>query len=120
MVASPPTPDQIQTLVNELKQVRPDLILVGMGSPKQEQIISMLRAELPRSWMIGVGISFSFVAGKVSRAPAWMQNVGLEWCWRLAQEPRRLARRYLLDDIPFSVELFARAAWNRLRSAKSG
>jgi N-acetylglucosaminyldiphosphoundecaprenol N-acetyl-beta-D-mannosaminyltransferase len=120
MVASPPSADDIQALVNELKQVRPDRVLVGMGSPKQEQIIAMLRAELPRSWMIGVGISFSFVAGKVSRAPVWMQNVGLEWCWRLAQEPRRLARRYLLDDIPFSVELFARAAWKRLRSSKSG
>jgi N-acetylglucosaminyldiphosphoundecaprenol N-acetyl-beta-D-mannosaminyltransferase len=68
--------------------------------------------------MIGVGITFSFVAGTVARAPEWMQQAGLEWCWRLAQEPRRLARRYLIEDIPFSFELFARAAWTRLRSSR--
>ena len=61
-------------------------------------------------------MTFSFVAGTLSRAPAWMQRTGLEWCWRLGQEPRRLGRRYLLEDLPFSVELFARVAWKRLRS----
>jgi N-acetylglucosaminyldiphosphoundecaprenol N-acetyl-beta-D-mannosaminyltransferase len=75
----------------------------------------VLRSDLPRAWMMGVGISFSFVAGRVSRAPRWMQQIGLEWVWRLAQEPRRLARRYLIEDLPFSAELFLRAAWKRLR-----
>jgi N-acetylglucosaminyldiphosphoundecaprenol N-acetyl-beta-D-mannosaminyltransferase len=116
MVASPPTPEQAHALREELTRARPDVVLVGMGSPKQEHIIHALRRDLPRAWMIGVGITFSFVAGTVSRAPAWMQQAGLEWSWRLAQEPRRLARRYLLEDIPFSFELFARAAWKRLRS----
>ncbi len=116
MVASPPTAEQAQALREELTRARPDLVLVGMGSPKQEHIIHALRPDFPRAWMIGVGITFSFLAGTVSRAPAWIQRAGLEWCWRLAQEPRRLARRYLLEDIPFSFELFARAAWSRLRS----
>src|SRR5262249_12670154 len=87
---------------------------VGMGSPKQEQIIQALRQDLPHAWMVGVGISFSFVAGTVRRAPEWMQRSGLEWIWRLGQEPRRLARRYLVHDLPFSVELFARAFAKRL------
>jgi len=116
MVKSPPTTDDIHALREELLRARPDIVLVGLGSPKQEQIIRALRAELPRAWMIGVGMTFSFVAGTVSRAPGWMQRTGLEWCWRLGQEPRRLGRRYLLEDLPFSVELFARVAWKRLRS----
>ena len=117
MVASPPTADQTRALREELARARPDVVLVGMGSPKQEHIIHALRADFPAAWMIGVGISFSFVAGMVSRAPEWMQQAGLEWCWRLAQEPKRLARRYLLEDIPFSFELFGRTAWRRLRSS---
>jgi N-acetylglucosaminyldiphosphoundecaprenol N-acetyl-beta-D-mannosaminyltransferase len=62
-----------------------------------------------------VGISFSFVAGQVARAPAWMRASGLEWVHRLSQEPGRLARRYLLDDLPFAFELFARSAAQRVR-----
>jgi len=116
MVKSPPSPADVQALREELLRARPDVVLVGLGSPKQEQIIRALRPELPRAWMIGVGMTFSFVAGTLSRAPAWMQRTGLEWCWRLGQEPRRLGRRYLLEDLPFSVELFARVAWKRLRS----
>jgi N-acetylglucosaminyldiphosphoundecaprenol N-acetyl-beta-D-mannosaminyltransferase len=66
--------------------------------------------------MVGVGISFSFVSGQVARAPAWMRRTGLEWVHRLVQEPKRLARRYLIDDLPFAAELFARALWTRARS----
>jgi N-acetylglucosaminyldiphosphoundecaprenol N-acetyl-beta-D-mannosaminyltransferase len=117
VVASPPTPAEIEAVRAALAPLAPDLVLVGMGSPKQEQIIDGLRRDLPHAWMIGVGISFSFVAGQVRRAPSWMQRAGLEWVWRLAQEPRRLARRYLIDDLPFSVELFSRALWKRLRGA---
>jgi len=120
IVASPPTAAQVAALREELTSARPALLLVGLGSPKQEHLIRALRAHLPSTWMIGVGISFSFVAGTVSRAPSWLQNAGLEWCWRLAQEPRRLARRYLLEDVPFSFELFARAAWRRWRSPTPG
>ena len=50
---------------------------------------------------IGVGVSFSFVGGLISRAPVWMQRNGLEWLWRLGKEPRRLWKRYLLEDLPF-------------------
>jgi len=119
MVKNPPSPDDLHSLREELLQARPDIVLVGMGSPKQELIIRALRADFPRAWMIGVGMTFSFVAGTLSRAPEWMQRTGLEWCWRLAQEPKRLSRRYLLEDLPFSVELFARVGLKRLLEKRS-
>jgi N-acetylglucosaminyldiphosphoundecaprenol N-acetyl-beta-D-mannosaminyltransferase len=113
-IGSPPTAAQIAVIRDDVARCEPDLLLVGMGSPKQEQVIRALRPHLPRTWMLGVGISFSFVAGSVRRAPPWMQHSGLEWIWRLGQEPRRLARRYLVDDLPFSLELFGRALLKRV------
>jgi N-acetylglucosaminyldiphosphoundecaprenol N-acetyl-beta-D-mannosaminyltransferase len=115
MVANPPTPVEIAAIRDDVVRTRPDLLLVGMGSPKQEHVIRALRSALPGCWMIGVGTSFAFVAGTISRAPVWMQRLGLEWLWRLGQEPRRLARRYLVDDLPFAAELFARSVTKRRR-----
>jgi len=113
-IASPPTPDDIARTVAELAAARPDILLVGLGSPKQEQLIRALRPRLPATWMIGVGITFSFVSGEIRRAPSWMRKSGVEWLHRLAQEPRRLAERYLLHDLPFAARLFAHAAVVRL------
>ena len=115
MFSSPPTAAELAPTLEELARVRPDVLLVGLGSPKQEQLIGALRERLPATWMIGVGISFSFVAGHVRRAPPWLRVLGLEWVHRLAQEPRRLARRYLVHDLPFAARLFASAANQRLR-----
>jgi N-acetylglucosaminyldiphosphoundecaprenol N-acetyl-beta-D-mannosaminyltransferase len=98
-----------------LQAAAPDVVFVALGSPKQEFVIGELRAALPTAWWLGVGISFSFVAGDVQRAPRWLQRLGLEWLHRLVQEPRRLARRYLVDGLPFAAALFARAFWARLR-----
>jgi N-acetylglucosaminyldiphosphoundecaprenol N-acetyl-beta-D-mannosaminyltransferase len=108
-VASPPKPEEVDALVAELSPLNPDIVLVAFGSPKQEFIIRALRQRLPRSWMMGVGISFSFVAGQLQRAPIWMRRAGLEWVHRLAQDPKRLFARYVLHDAPFSVRLFAEA-----------
>jgi N-acetylglucosaminyldiphosphoundecaprenol N-acetyl-beta-D-mannosaminyltransferase len=108
-----PTAVELETTCAALEQAKPDLLLVGLGSPKQERLIRALRPRFPAMWMVGVGISFSFVAGHVERAPPWMRKSGLEWVHRFAQEPRRLARRYLLEDLPFAAELFARVLWAR-------
>lgn len=115
MFSNPPTEQEIADVKQLFAADPPDILLVGLGSPKQEILIQALRKSLPGTWMIGVGISFSFVAGKVRRAPRWMQRSGLEWLHRLFQEPRRLARRYLIDDIPFSIVLFSRALGSRFR-----
>jgi N-acetylglucosaminyldiphosphoundecaprenol N-acetyl-beta-D-mannosaminyltransferase len=111
--SSPPKPDELAPVRAELSARPPDILLVGLGSPKQEQVIRELRPVLPRAWMIGVGISFSFVTGDVRRAPPWMQKAGLEWAHRLAQEPGRLAHRYLVDDLPFAARLLGRALLRR-------
>ena len=111
-------PAQMQLLREQLIAAAPDIIFVALGSPKQERLIAALQAELPRAWWLGVGISFSFVCGTVRRAPRWMQRCGLEWVHRLVQEPRRLAKRYLVDDLPFAFVLFAGAIAVRLRHRK--
>jgi N-acetylglucosaminyldiphosphoundecaprenol N-acetyl-beta-D-mannosaminyltransferase len=89
----------------------PDIVYVGLGFPKQERLIAGLRDHLPAAWFVSCGVSFSFVSGDIRRAPAAVQRVGLEWLYRLAQEPRRLYRRYLLEGIPFAAQLM----WSALR-----
>ncbi|HKU42081.1 MAG TPA: WecB/TagA/CpsF family glycosyltransferase [Polyangiales bacterium] len=119
-VSAEPTELEVAAAVAELRKKKPDLLLVGLGSPKQERLIHALRAYFPHMWMVGVGISFSFVAGHVTRAPVWMRKSGLEWIHRLVQEPKRLARRYLIEDLPFAAELFGRVLWARVSGAARG
>lgn len=98
-------PAQIDRIGDMLVAAASDIIYVALGSPKQERLIRQLRGRLPAAWWIGVGISFSFVAGHVKRAPRWMQRYDLEWMHRLGQEPRRLARRYLVQGLPFGARV---------------
>ena len=100
----------LHALAQRLQAARPDIVMVALGSPKQERLIEFLRVSLPGAWFLGLGISFSFVAGEVRRAPRWMRGIGLEWVHRLSQEPRRLARRYLIDGLPFALRLLASSA----------
>ncbi len=88
-----------------VKKARPDILLVAMGAPKQEKWIYMNHRALGVPCSIGVGASLDFMAGKFSRAPVWMQRCGLEWLFRLMQEPRRLTARYL-DNFTFLVSAF--------------
>jgi len=102
--------DYMAKLRQALQDASPDIVCVALGSPKQDRLIALLRDEWPCTWWIGVGISFSFLAGTVRRAPEWMQRIGLEWLHRLAHEPHRLARRYLVDGVPFAVRLLIHSA----------
>ena len=106
-------PDQMQTIEEALREARPDVVYVALGSPKQERLIRQMRPLLPQAWWMGVGISLSFLCGDVKRAPRWVQRCGLEWVHRLAQEPRRLARRYLVEGLPFAARLLGRTALRR-------
>ncbi|HSU65951.1 MAG TPA: WecB/TagA/CpsF family glycosyltransferase [Tepidisphaeraceae bacterium] len=103
-------PAQMSAIIQILADTKPDIVYVALGSPKQEKLIAKLRPVLPNSWWIGVGNSFSFLAGHVKRAPIWMQRSGLEWTHRLLQEPRRLFRRYLIVGVPFAAKLLSRSA----------
>lgn len=103
----------IDEIIATLRAAAPDIVYIALGFPKQEELALQLAPEMPTTWFVGVGISFSFVAGEVQRAPRWMQATGLEWLHRLVQEPRRLFRRYVIDGIPFAARMFSHALRSR-------
>jgi len=107
-------PAQMARIESALRASGADLVFIALGSPKQEFLGQRLREVLPHAWFVGCGITLGFVAGQVKRAPTGLQRVGLEWMHRLVQEPGRLARRYLVDGVPFGLALLAGAAWRRL------
>jgi N-acetylglucosaminyldiphosphoundecaprenol N-acetyl-beta-D-mannosaminyltransferase len=94
-------------IADKVKVARPDILLVALGAPKQEKWIYMNQRQLGVPCSIGIGASLDFIAGRFSRAPVWMQKCGLEWLFRLMQEPRRLCSRYF-DDFLFFVSAFYR------------
>lgn len=96
-----------ERVVDRIRASGADLLLVAFGAPKQELWIDHWRSALAPAVAIGVGGSFDFVTGRVKRAPAWISRVGLEWLYRLVREPRRLWRRYLVQD-PAFVRIAAR------------
>jgi exopolysaccharide biosynthesis WecB/TagA/CpsF family protein len=103
-------PGEAQVLAR-LQRLKPGLLLLGMGSPKQEALALRLAPQLPGTVIAVCGNAFTFVAGRQRRAPRWMAGAGLEWLWRLGLEPRRLAVRYLWGNLAFArLALRARAA----------
>ena len=105
---------EIDLVRRTLRDANPDIVYVALGFPKQERLIAYLRSEFPDTWFLGIGFSLSFIAGQAKRAPAWMIRLGLEWVHRMFQDPRRLMKRYLVQDLPFAGRLFASALWARL------
>jgi N-acetylglucosaminyldiphosphoundecaprenol N-acetyl-beta-D-mannosaminyltransferase len=106
------TDQEVQEIMEYPMSCKPDLVIVALGAPKQEIFISKAHQYLPKSVMIGLGASLDFIAGDVPRAPQWMQKIGLEWCWRLLREPRRLFARYL-RDLKFPLVVWRQLMWNR-------
>jgi N-acetylglucosaminyldiphosphoundecaprenol N-acetyl-beta-D-mannosaminyltransferase len=94
--------DEIAARINDSGA---DIVWVGLGTPKQEQWMSLMRERLEAPVLIGVGAAFDFFTGGAKQAPTWMQRNGLEWMFRLASEPRRLWRRYLIGNSLFLGEL---------------
>jgi len=92
-------------IIRMIQESAPDFLFVALGAPRQDLWIREHLHELGDCVAIGVGCVVDLVAGSVRRAPRWMQRSGLEWVFRLAQEPRRLWRRYLLTDLPLLVRL---------------
>ena len=106
-------PGEIEAIAAKLAQAKPDIVFVGLGFPKQEHLIAALAPALPAAWFIGCGAAIPFAAGTLPRAPRWMQPLGLEWIHRLISEPRRLLRRYLVNDVPFALLLLLSSALAR-------
>ncbi|HZD47501.1 MAG TPA: WecB/TagA/CpsF family glycosyltransferase, partial [Silvibacterium sp.] len=88
-----------EEILARIERAQPDILLVAFGNPKQEKWLSMHRDRLRVPVSIGIGGSLDMIAGKLSRAPRWMQKSGMEWVFRAAQEPRRLVGRYLSDAL---------------------
>ena len=97
----------------ELRRARPDLVFIGLGCPKQERFMAEHKGRIP-GVQLGVGAAFDFLAGAVPQAPRWIQNCGLEWAYRLIQEPRRLAGRYLKTNPIYVVAILHQWARHRL------
>lgn len=95
-----------EEIVARIQAAQPDILLVAFGCPKQEKWIAMHYRTLGVPVCIGVGATVDFLAGRVRRAPPWMRRSGLEWIYRLLQEPRRLYRRYWDDLVHFLPELW--------------
>ena len=98
-------------ILERIAHARPDLLIVGLGAPKQELWVHAHRERLQASVALCVGATIDFLAGEKSRAPRWMQRVGLEWLHRLASDPRRLAGRYARD-----AWVFPKLIWRDWRS----
>ena len=109
------TEEGAQQAASEVVAAAPDLVFVGLGFPRQERFIERIRTSLPSVWCLACGGGISMAAGVVPRASPLTQQLGFEWVHRLAHEPRRLARRYLREDLPFALALLARSGARRVR-----
>lgn len=114
-------PETNAAATRRVRESGADIVYVALGSPKQEIWMHENVENCGVPVMIGVGAAFDFVSRRVRRAPEWMQRMGLEWVWRLCQEPRRLWRRYLVEDLLFAklllAELWAHFALRRESSS---
>ena len=103
----PLSADEEASVAERINRARPDVLWIGTGVPRQEKWMARMRDHLDVPVMCAVGAAFDFHAGRVSQAPRWMQDRGLEWIYRIAQEPRRLLPRYLYFN-PRFVAAFSR------------
>lgn len=90
---------KVKEVVTLVKEAKPDILIVALGAPKQERFIYQNRKELNVPLSLGLGASLDFEAGNVKRAPKWMSDAGLEWLYRIFQEPKRMFKRYFLDAV---------------------
>ncbi len=93
--------DEEESVVDEIRASQADVLFVAISSPKKEQFLGRYLADMQVPFVMGVGGTFDVAVGKVKRAPVWMQRIGMEWFFRFIQEPRRLFKRYFIDDMAF-------------------
>lgn len=111
---SPPfgavSPEEDAAIVERINAAEPDIVWVGLSTPKQERWMAAHRTRLTAPVLVGVGAAFDFLAGDKPQAPAWMQRSGLEWLFRMATEPRRLAGRYIRNNPAFIYQALRQLA----------
>jgi N-acetylglucosaminyldiphosphoundecaprenol N-acetyl-beta-D-mannosaminyltransferase len=93
-------------IVKMINEVKPDIIFMGMPSPKKELFAYKYKSQLCSKYIFGVGGYFDIISGKFKRAPVWIQKMGMEWFYRFAQEPKRMWRRYLIGNFKFVIWIF--------------
>jgi N-acetylglucosaminyldiphosphoundecaprenol N-acetyl-beta-D-mannosaminyltransferase len=114
-------PQELDRIQRQVTEAAPQIVFVALGFPKQDLLIRTLRDSLAHTSFLGVGISLSYATGDLSRPPSWICQIGLEWAYRLAQEPTRiLVRRYIVNGMPFGLRLMASAARHRIRRGSPG
>ncbi len=109
-------PEEEAQVVEDITRARADLLFVAISSPKKEEFLGKHQAAMRVPFAMGVGGTFDVAAGKVKRAPVWMQQAGLEWFFRFLQEPRRMFRRYFIEDMAFGG-LLLREWWASRQAA---
>lgn len=121
-------PDECEYILERIKQSGATVLAVGLGAPKQEKWIAKYRHQLPNiKIFLAIGATIDFEAGEKARSPQWMSQVGLEWMHRLASEPQRLWKRYLIESLPFFAlvlqykleTLLSKSAYPMISSADS-
>src|SRR3954471_11600608 len=115
----PLTTEEDDAIARQIDAARPDVVWVGIGVPKQEKWMARMRDRIEAPVMAAVGAAFDFHAGRVSMAPQWMQDRGLEWTYRIAQEPRRLLPRYLIHNPRFVARVALQLWRERLKLTRA-
>ena len=111
-------PGEEEAVAEQVRAARADLLFVAISSPMKERFLGRWQAHMRVPFAMGVGGSFDVAAGLVKRAPRWMQRTGLEWFYRFLQEPRRMFRRYFIDDMAFFGMLGGELAARRMRQIR--
>ena len=107
-------PDEENQLQEQVRAAQPDILWVGLSTPKQEKFMAEYLPKLDATLMVGVGAAFDFHSGRVKQAPRWMQRCGLEWFYRLCSEPRRLGKRYLRNNPLFVLKFLGqKTGWRQ-------
>lgn len=105
-------PHEESEVVDKIVLARADILFVAISSPKKEQFLGAYQERMRVPFAMGVGGSFDVASGRLKRAPRWMRRCGLEWFFRFLQEPRRMFRRYFIEDMAF-FGMLAREWWRR-------
>lgn len=108
--------DEEELVMERVAAAQPDLLLVAIPSPQKEELLARHKDRLAVPFVMGVGGSFDVVAGVIKRAPVWAQRSGLEWAYRLGQEPRRMFKRYLVGNTKFGLLVLQELIGGRRRT----